>query len=432
MKSLWPPQDQVFWYLNRPAIKPCTRDETTEVAVIGGGIAGLSAAHALSKKGKKVILLEQYYCGSGASGKGSGFIIHNAELSLADFSKLYTLEVAHKIWDLINEGIKTIETNIKANHFECDYAPQNAIMIAATKNDLDALMLEHNLLKQCNYKTTWYDQTSLQTKIGSKNFFGGVSYEETFGMNPYHYCQEMKEYLQKNHGVTIFEETPVLSINGHTLDTPHATITADHIVVCTDRFLPQLGLLTQELYTMQTFLMMSQVLNEQQIKAIFPQEPWMVWDSSLFYSYFRLTGENRLLLGGSSWSTTYTSKAHHDCMSMIRKLTNFFNENFPDAHVQFEQIWPGLVGISKDLAPLAGRDKDQRHIYYISAAAGISVAAGLGNYCAQHLIDGRTDLDYCFSPYRTFPVGNITQSLLGKTVSFALSNYLTKLRGESN
>ena len=430
--KLWPPQDEVFWYLNRPAVKPCINTMHAEIAIIGGGMAGLSAAHACAKKGKQVVLLEQYYCGSGASGKSSGFITPNAELSLTDFSKLFNLEAAHKIWDIITDGVITIENNIKTNNLSCDYIPQNTLIIANTKKDLEELAVEHSHLAKFNYKSKLYDQTSIQTKIGSKKFFGGVSYEGTFGINAYQYCQEMKNFLQNNYNVAIFEETPVTAINSHTLTTPHATITADYIVVCTDRFLPQLGLLTQQVYNAQTFLMISQVLNNRQIKAIFPDESLMVWDSGLFYNYFRLTGDKRLLLGGSSWSTIYTSKAYHDYMPMVRKLTSFFNESFPDAHVQFEQVWPGLVGVSKDIAPLAGRDKDQPHIYYISAAAGLPVAAGLGNYCAQHLIDGRTDLDAYFSPYRTFPVGNLTQVLLGKTVSFALSNYLTKLRGESN
>jgi ribulose 1,5-bisphosphate synthetase/thiazole synthase len=85
MKNIWPPQDQVFWYLKRGAAKPCRENIQADVAIIGGGMAGLSAAQAFNKKGKKVVVLEQYYCGSGATGKSSGFVTPNAELSLTDF-----------------------------------------------------------------------------------------------------------------------------------------------------------------------------------------------------------------------------------------------------------------------------------------------------------------------------------------------------------
>lgn len=425
MKQTWSPQDEVFWYLNRPTVQPCTKDQHVEIAVIGGGMAGLSAAQAFNNRGKQVALLEQYYCGAGASGKSSGFITPNAELSLDDFAQLFNDKAAHAIWDLISQGSQTIRDNIVSYGIDCDYVPENTLIVANTEKDVDELHTEHEYLKKFGYRTEFYTKETVQKKIGSQQFFGGVTYEGTFGINGYHYCQGMKHYLQNN-GVTIFEETPVTKIDGHRLITPHATITADYIIICADRFIPDLGLLTQKVYNTQTFLMISQVLTEQQLRAIFPEESFMVWDSGLFYNYFRLTGDNRLLLGGSSWWSIYTSKADHKSTAMMHKLTNFFDTAFPQAKVQFEYMWPGLVGVSKDIAPLAGHDKDNNHIYYISAAAGLPVAAGLAQYCAQHIVDGRTDLDEYLSPYRTFPVGNLTQSLIGKKLSFALSNYLVK------
>jgi len=67
--NLWLPQDQVAWYLNRKFNSTCHQDLATEVAIIGGGMAGLAAAQAFHKKGKRVTVLEQYYCGAGATGK---------------------------------------------------------------------------------------------------------------------------------------------------------------------------------------------------------------------------------------------------------------------------------------------------------------------------------------------------------------------------
>src|SRR5579872_5288548 len=58
--KLWLPQDQVFWYLNRASTPTCRDNIVTDIAIIGGGMAGLSAAQAFATKGKKVVLLEQY------------------------------------------------------------------------------------------------------------------------------------------------------------------------------------------------------------------------------------------------------------------------------------------------------------------------------------------------------------------------------------
>lgn len=426
MHKMWPPQDQVFWYLNRPSVAPCSENMHADVVIIGGGMAGLSAAQAFHKKGKKVILLEQYYCGSGASGKSSGFITPNTELSLTEFSNLFNKEAASGIWALIEQGVADIRANIQQYHFDCDYVKQNTLVVANNPKDFKELEQEYHNLAERGYKTSLYTEISVQEKIGSKKYFGGVSYEDTFGISAYRYCQSMKDHLQKE-GVLIFEETPVTKIDNHTLTTAHATITADYIIVCGDRFLPDLGLLQKQVYHAQTFLMISQQLTAQQIKTIFPDDNLMVWDTELFYPYFRMTGENRLLLGGSSLLTTYASHEQHNHMPMVRKLTSYFETKFPGSNIQFEQIWPGLVGVSKDIAPIAGRDKDNSHIYYITAAAGLPVAAGLGRYSAENLLEGRTDLDAYLSPYRSFPIRGIAQSILGNKLSFALSNYITKL-----
>ncbi len=414
------PQDQVFWYLKGESTPPCRENIQTEVAIIGGGMAGLAAAQAFNKKGKKVVLLEQYFCGSGASGKSAGFVTPNAELSLTDFSQRFDMKSAQTIWNFITSGVHDIRSNIQQHTFDCDYSPQNSLSVATSKKALKELEIEHANLINLGYKASLYNAASIREKIGSP-YMGGVEYENTFGINGYAYCQELKKHLEKN-DVAVFEETPVTAINAHTITTPHATITADYIIVCADRFLPDLGLLKKEVYHAQTFIMVSQQLTNDQIQAIFPQNKLMAWDTELIYNYFRITGDNRLILGGGSVFNTYNSKPQHDNRYITNKLTNYFNKKFPKANVQFELIWPGLMGLSKDIAPVAGPDKDNKYMFYIAAVAGLPIAAALGRYSAEYLLEGNTMLDPYFSPYRKFPIGGIVQSLLGNKISFALSN----------
>ena len=423
MKKLWAPQDQTFWYLKRGAIAPCREDMKADVVIIGGGMAGLSAAQAFHKRGKKVVLLEQYYCGSGATGKSSGFITPNAEISFTDFSKIYTKDSAHAIWDFITSGVNDIRSNIQHYSFACDYDPQDTLIVATSKKGLKNLEIEQHNLSEYGYKTSFYSAESVKDHIGSDAYFGGMTYGDTFGIDAYRYCQELKKHLQSQ-GVHIFEETPVTDLNDHTVTTAHATLTADYIVVCTDRFLPELGRLKKEVYHAQTFLMISQQLRNEQVAAIFPREKWMVWDTDLIYNYFRLTGDNRLLLGGGSVLTTYSSQPDHNNRYMLKKLTQYFQKKFPGLDIQFEQMWPGLIGLSKDIAPIAGPDKDNNTIYYIAASAGLPIAAALGRYSAEHLLDGNREFDTYFYPYRKFPIGGIAQSILGTKLSFALSNFL--------
>jgi len=423
MQNNWPPQDQVFWYLKRDAVLPCQTDMHAEVVIIGGGMAGLAAAQAFSTRGKKVILLEQYYCGSGATGKSSGFITPNAELSFTDFVHRYDVSTARTIWDLIISGVEDIRKNIRSHELNCDYLPQDTIVVANSKKDLKDLEIEQKNLEKHGYKSIFYNAKEISHYIAADGYYGGTGYEKTFGISAYQYCQEMKNILLKQ-GVLIFEETPVTAIDNHILKTLDATITADSIIVCTDRFMPNLGLLTQAVYHVQTFILMSQVLTPAQMKLIFPQDTYMVWDSDLIYTYFRPTKDNRLLIGGGNLWSTYASNEYHNYHAMIKKLTRYYYKKFPQLPLQFEHFWPGLIGISKDIGPIAGRDKMQPHIYYIAAATGLPIAAALGRYSAEHMLDGRTDLDACFSPYRSYPIDGWAQRLLGSKISFAISNII--------
>lgn len=423
MKTIWPPQDETFWYLKHDVVRPCDKNINADIAIVGGGMAGLSAAQAFNAKGKKVVLLEQYYCGAGASGKSSGFITPNAELSLTDFSKRYGLDGARQIWSFIESGVEDIRKNIKQHQFACDYIEQDSLMVANTQGVLKSFEVEHNNLAKCGYKSILYTADMVKEYVGASGYYGGVGYEDTFGINAYLYCQELKKVLQKA-GVNIFEETPVIAVNGHVLETLHAQITADYIIICADRFAPDLGLLIQDVYHAQNFLMISQQLTDNQIQEVFPKKSLMVWDSDLIYSYFRLTGQKRLLVGGGSLLKTYASKPEYGCNLIARKLTKYIGQKFPYLTIQFEQMWPGLIGISKDIGPIAGRDKNNSFMYYIAAAAGLPIAAALGRYSAEHIIDGKTDLDRYFSPYRAFPISGIVQTILGNKLSFALSNLI--------
>lgn len=419
------PQDQVAWYLGRTPNQTCHGNLTTEVVVIGGGMAGLAAAQAFHNKGKQVVLLEQYYCGAGATGKSSGFVTPNAELSFTDFSKKYHPEVANQIWSFITSGVNDIRNNILEHNFKCEYAPQDTMMVASSASDFKKLELEYENLAKFGYKTALYSQAQTSDYIGSKSYFGAVSYEETFGINGYLYCQELKNYLQKA-GVLIFEESTVINIKDHLVQTAHANITSELIIVCTDRFMPELDLITQDVYHAQTFLMRSEPLTTTQMQAIFPKNNLLVWDSELVYNYFRVTPDHRLLLGGGSLLSTYAKLPTHDSSYMFNKLTSYFDAKFPKLNIEFKQMWPGLMGISKDIAPIAGRDQRNPFIYYVSAAAGLPIAAALGRYSAEHLVDNNTSLDRYFSPYRKFPIGGNLQKILGNQFTFALCNAIKK------
>ena len=178
------------------------------------------------------------------------------------------------------------------------------------------------------------------------------------------------------------------------------------------------------IYHVQTFILISKPLTDAQIKTIFPNKLFMAWDTDMIYHYFRITADNRLLVGGASLYYTFASQEIHNSEYMIKNLSSYFYTKFPQAtFVEFESIWPGLIGISKDIFPIAGFDKNIPSVYHATACAGLPFAAALGGYSSQAILHNRTDLDRYFSPYRKFALGKIVQKILGTKLTFALNNF---------
>jgi gamma-glutamylputrescine oxidase len=105
---------------------------------------------------------------------------------------------------------------------------------------------------------------------------------------------------------------------------------------------------------------------------------------------------------------------------------SFFARKFPQVSVRWEYIWPGLIGITKDLLPIAGQDERMANVYYAGAAAGLPWSAAAGRYIAEKIVGRRSDYDLFFSPRRSFFVSDSTQTLIGTKAAFGLSNLWSK------
>ena len=116
-------KNTVFWYGEREIEKtpPLRHDETCDVVVVGGGLAGLMAAMRLREGGKSVVLIERDFCGAGASGKTSGFITPDSEIELSSLLRNFGKEKAHKLWEFVLGGVDIIRNTIVHNQILCDY-----------------------------------------------------------------------------------------------------------------------------------------------------------------------------------------------------------------------------------------------------------------------------------------------------------------------
>lgn len=420
------PRSEVFWYKAlTPTFKKLESDITVDAVVVGGGMAGLTAAQKLREKGLTVLLVEKDFCGAGASGKTSGFITPDSELELSDLIRNYGPVEGRKLWEFAKTGVAHIKSNIEKYNISCDYQVQDSLFIASSKKGFGTVLEEHTAHDGEGYKNTLYTEKTVAGVIGSKSYFGAIQYPDTFGINSFAYCQGMKQELQKR-GVSIYEQTAVDSVEKGKVKAGAYTISAKHVVVCADRFMPNLSVAKPSVYSAQTFLAISKPLSDEQVKLMFPLRKFMVWDTELIYQYFRITGDNRLLFGAASMFYTYLPFELKRSHMVLRKMYKYLRKRFPDLKVEFEYMWPGLIGVSKDFVPIAGESKETPGLYFAGAGAGLPWSAALGNYVAEKIISGRNDFDYVFSEKRKFTIQGWVQKLITKPIAFALSHGFAK------
>ncbi len=421
-------RDAVYWFNRRTApLPPLAAITTADVVVVGGGMMGLMCARTLAARGMSVSLVEATTCGGAASGRSSGFITPDSELEFADLVEHFGPQHAPKLWEFACGGLNLIRTAIKEHAIDCDYCVQDALMVAARHRAAGSLTAEHDARGAAGFASTLHTSDTLPAALGGACYFGGLRFTGTFGIDAYRCCVGLREHLRAT-GVRIFEQSPVTRLSSQGVETAAGRIDAAHVVVCTDRFLPLLGLAPREVYHAQTFLAISEPLPDAELSRLFPQGPLMVWDTALVYQYFRITGEQRLLIGGGTLASTYAARERHDPEWVARRLSSYLARHFPWLRLRFHAAWPGLIGISKDFAPLIGRHPTAANVHFAGGAAGLPWAAALGRYLADKIANGRNDLDPLLAVDRDFPIGPRLQSVIGRRVAFALSHGIMKLR----
>ena len=423
---------QNWWYTTLLNTKvglapPLRQDLEADVLIIGGGMSGLHTALRLVKAGKKVVVLERNICGGSSTGKSAGFLTPDSELELSQLVRRYGPKAADSVWGMGAGGFKLIVQAIRDYKIDCDFLEQDSLFLGIGGKGRKAVHHEAESREELNYPSVVYDEKTLPAVNAGRGYAGGIRYTGTYGINPLLYAQGLKGVLRE-HGVQIFESTEVIGIKGHTAHTHLGKVTADHIVLAVDKLQKRFAEVAGNVYNAQTFMSVPEPLEEKDMRAILPGGNLMCWDSTLVYSYYRFTGDHRLILGGGSAPTTFLPMDLTEPF-VIRGVIRKFKRRFPSLkHVDFIQYWPGRIDTTKDLIPIVDQDKHNPALLYVLGCVGLPWAAFCGDYAAGRILNPAEGKE--LAPYlsmdRKFLIPAGLQKVLGKIMSFALNNAYAK------
>lgn len=386
MKSIWNQNCQI------PRRNSLPGNLDTEVAIIGGGMAGILLAFYLAQEGKQVVVLEASTVGSGQT-KGTTAKITSQHNLI--YKKLLTElgETALKLYSQSNEkAIREYERLIAARSISCCFEKRQAFLY--TMDQPDTIHLEAMAARSAGIPAFEVTDTELPFSVKRALCF------------PNQACFHPLQFLGAlSSTLTIFEHTPVLSVQDHTLATPHGRVTAKKIVFACHYPFPLIpGYYFLRMYQEQSYVLALD--NAPRLKGMYLGiDP----DGLSFRSAGRY-----LLLGGQNCRTGHPAPAPYDILaSSARSL-------FPESRTACH--WSAQDCMTLDSLPLIGRFSRRRPDWYIATGFGkwgmtLSMVSAL---LLTDLICGReSPYQSLYSPMR-FPIRPSAPRLVSHSAESAL------------
>ena len=212
-------QHQSLWQksVDLPRRKALDHDLHVEAAVIGAGMAGVLIADALAQRGVKAVVLEARQIGSGQTGHTTAKITSQHGLIYHGLIERFGREKAQRYADANQQAIRQYADMIRDRSIDCDFREAPAYLYSCL--DAEALKKEAEAAAFLGIEARFTADTELPFPIA-----GAVRFDGQAVFHPLRFLRAVSEPLD------IYEDTPVLSVDGHELCTPGGTVQADHVI----------------------------------------------------------------------------------------------------------------------------------------------------------------------------------------------------------
>src|ERR1700719_2235592 len=207
-------REKTFWLdtVEMPAPAPQSLPERVDVAVIGAGFTGLSAARALAKRGATVAVLEAHSVGWGASSRNGGMVLTGLKLGVNKLISMYGRERTQRMYAASLASIDCVEQIVREENISCDFSCSGHLEVACKQKHFDDYARQVEVIaREFNHQLRIVPRGELQSEIGSSIYYGGMVDEISAGLNPARYVAGLAK-AAANAGAEIFEHTRVLSI----------------------------------------------------------------------------------------------------------------------------------------------------------------------------------------------------------------------------
>jgi glycine/D-amino acid oxidase-like deaminating enzyme len=377
-----------YWLDTAPQGPDRSRTEVggqADVAVVGAGLTGLSAALHLARNGATVQVLERETVGWGASGRNGGMATTGMSIGYGEAADRYGFAAATAYFQAYDDAIDTVEKLVGEEGIDCDFARSGKLTLAAKPAHFEGLRKSRDLMaERLGRETHLVSRSQLHSEIGSDFYHGGLVDPKGAGLHVGKFVKGLAESAARV-GVTIHEKAPVeefrrLDGTRHELVTPRGVVRADRVLVATSGYTGRPFRWQQvRIAPVGSFIVVTEPLGKEVCDELMPTRRMASDTKNLLY-YFRITPDHRLLFGGRARFAMSNPQSDEKSGRILREAMITV---FPQlANTRVDYCWGGLVDMSLDRMVHAGQ---QDGLFYSMGYSGhgVQMATHMGKQMAE-------------------------------------------------
>lgn len=386
-----------------------------DVCVIGGGLAGVSAALELARAGRRVAVLEANSIGWGASGRNGGQALIDIASGVDLVKDQMGISAARQVWDSTVEAVQLIRSRCAEFQIDAQWQSGYLALAQTAKKASKYKAVVEGYARDYGHQQRWIEAQELLTWIDSPRYHSGA-YDELSGhLHPLKYVRGLARAAQQT-GALIFENTEVFKVCnvGQTgfdpsrigpldIHTAQGVVTAEQVVLAGNVYGPELfPQLAARIMPVGTYIVTTEALDPKVCEQLIPSRA-CVCDTNFVLDYFRTTPDSRVLFGGRVSYSTQTPLGLD--ASMMQRLLRVFPQL---QGTRLDYSWGGFVDITMNRAPDFGRIGNQ--LYYLQGFSGHGLAlTGLAGSLVAKAIVGDSERFDLFAriKHRPFPGGDL-------------------------
>jgi gamma-glutamylputrescine oxidase len=367
-----------------PPRTPLNYDLDLDVCVIGGGLAGLTVAREVARRGWSVAVMEARRIAWNASGRNSGCVLPGYSAQIEKIIERVGLPAAKALWELSQSGVQYVRETI-AEIGDTGIIEGKGFLDVFKKPDADRAMTRVKLLEQeMGIAAESWPMERVRNALGAGSYFEAIYFPQAFQINPLAYALGLGNAAERA-GVRIFENTRAVAFDPagvrKRIETPQGRVRAGHVVLAGNVHLGSVAQrLADTLVPITAFTGVTQPLGERLAEAIAFRGA--VGSSQHSNDHYRIVGGDRLLWTGSASVAPRSEWTQRWLEGRLRATYPRFSP------VQFEYFWPAEMGLAVHRMPQIG--EVQPGIWLASAfgGQGLNTSAMAGELIARAIVQG--------------------------------------------